>query len=77
MRFTKTWIMKSESDIKYCWNQKTALRSEKETWEADWKENEDKIILSWRKNISLNKQHANEDKKQEIKQQEHRIIHDC
>jgi len=42
-----------------------------------WKENEDEIILSWKKSISLNKQHINKDEKQETRQQEHRIIYDC
>jgi len=65
-RFTKTWITESESDIEYYWDQETASRSDEETWKADWKENKNKIILSWKKNISLNRQHTNKDKKQEI-----------
>jgi len=77
MRFTKTWIIKLKSNIEYHWNQETALRSNEETWKTDWKENEDEVILSWRKNIFLNEQHTNKDKKQEIEQQKHRIIHDC
>jgi len=66
MRFTETWITKLESNIEYCWNQETALRSNEETWEADWKESKDEIILSWRKSIFLNKQHTDKDEKQEI-----------
>ncbi len=44
---------------------------------TDWKEYKDEIILSWKKSIYLNKQHINKDKKQETRQQEHRIIYDC
>ena len=77
MRFIKTWITELKSDIKYYWDQKTASRSNRETWKTDWKENEDDIILDWRNNIFLSKQHTNKDKKQEIRQQKHRIIHDC
>jgi len=76
MRFTKTWIIESESNTKYCWDQETALRSNRETWKTDWKENENEVILDWRNNMFLSKQHTNKDKKQEIRQQKHRIIHD-
>jgi len=44
---------------------------------TDWKESKDEIILNWEKSIFSNKQHTNEDKKQEIEQQKHRIIQDC
>ena len=66
MKFTKIWITESENNIEYCWDQETALRFNEETWKTDWKENEDEIILSWKKSIYLNKQHINKDKKQEI-----------
>jgi len=66
MRFTETWIMKLKSDTEYHWNQKTASKSNRETWTADWKENKDEVISNWRKNIFLNEQHINKDKKQEI-----------
>jgi len=62
MRFTEIWIMKLESDIEYYWNQETALRLNEEAWKTDWKENEDEIILNWRKNIFLNRQHTDKDK---------------
>jgi len=42
------------------------LRSNEQTWKTDWKKNEDEIILSWKKNIFLNEQHTDKDKKQEI-----------
>jgi len=77
MRFIKTWITELKSDIKYYWDQKTASRSNRETWTADWKESKERIILNWKKSIFLNRQHINEDKKQEIEQQKHKIIHDC
>jgi len=77
MRFTETQIVKLESDIEYCQNQKTASRFNRETWRAEEKENRIWIILSWRENIFLNEQHINEDKKQEVEQQEHRTIQDC
>jgi len=67
-RFTKTWIVKSESNIEYCWDQETASRFNEETWEADWKRNEDEIILNWEKDIFLNRQHMNKDEEQEIEQ---------
>ncbi len=54
MKFTKIWITESENNIEYCWDQETALRFNEETWKTDWKENEDEIILSWRKSIFLN-----------------------
>jgi len=73
-RFTETWITELKSNIEYCWNQETALRSNRETWMTGWKESKDEIILSWRRSISLNRQHINKDKKQEIEQQKHRII---
>jgi len=77
MRFIKTWITKSESDTEYCWNKETALRSDEETWRTEEKRHRIQIILSWRKSISLNRQHMNEDEKQEIEKQKHRIIQDC
>ncbi len=76
-RFIKIWITKSESDTEYHWDQETALRSNRETWKAGWKENKDEIILDWRKSIFLNKQYINKEKKQEIRQQKYRIIYDC
>jgi len=77
MRFTETQITKLKSNIEYCWNQETALRFNEETWKRDWVENEDEIILNWKENIFLNEQHINENEKQEIEQQKHRIIYNC
>ena len=74
MRFIETWITKLESDIEYCWNQKTASEFNEETWETEEKRNRIWIILSWEENIFLNRQHINENEKQKIEQQEHRII---
>jgi len=66
MKFTETWITESENNIKYCWDQETALRSNEETWKTDWKRSEDEIILNWRKSIFSTEQHMNKDEKQEI-----------
>jgi molybdenum cofactor biosynthesis enzyme MoaA len=51
---------KVKSNFKHCQNQETASRSNEKTWQTDRKENRSKIILDWRRNIFLNKQHLNE-----------------
>ena len=66
--------MKLKNNIKHHWNQKTALRFNEETWKRDWKKNRSEVILNWKKSLFLNKQYLNKNKKQEIQQQEYRII---
>jgi len=65
-RSAETWITELKSNIKYHWDQKTALRSNRETWMTDWKESKDEIILNLKKSIFLNEQYMNEDAKQEV-----------
>jgi hypothetical protein len=40
MRFMKSWITESISDLKYHWDEETASRSNEKTWQTDRKKKE-------------------------------------
>ncbi len=76
IRFMSAQILKSESNIEYCWAQETACWSYKENWGAEEMNNKDKIIWGWWESIFMDEQHVNEEEEQETHEQEHWVIHD-
>ncbi len=73
-RTASTQITKPESNIKYCRDQKAAQGSSEQNSTANRTNNRGKTFCGWREGLFKNKQHSCKVKKQEVKQQEHRII---
>ncbi len=69
-------ILKSESNIEYCWAQETACWSYEENWEVEGTNNRDKIIWGWWESIFIDEQHVNKEEEQETHEQKHWVIHD-
>ena len=74
MRTASAQIMKPESDIEYCRDQKAAQGSGKQNSTAIRTNNRGKIFCGWRKSLSKNKQHSCKAKKQEVEQQKHKTV---
>ncbi len=73
-RTTSAQITKSKDNIKYCRDQEVAQRSDKQDSATKETNNRGKTFCDWRKSLSKNKQHSCKAKKQEVEQQEHKII---
>ncbi len=76
MRTVSSQITKSENDIRYCKDQKTAQRSDEQNSTADRMNNKGKIFWDWRESLFKSKQHSCKVKKQEVEQQEYKTVWD-
>ncbi len=74
MRTASAQIMKPESNIEYCRDQKAAQGSGKQNSTANRTNDRGKTFRGQRESLSKNRQYSCKVKKQEVEQQEHRTI---
>ena len=74
MRTASAQITKSESNTRHSRDQEVAQRPDKQNSATKRMNNRGKTLCGWRESLSKNKQCSCETMKQEVEQQEHRII---
>ncbi len=73
-RTASAQITKPKDNIKYCRDQEVAQRSDKQDSATKKTNDRGKTFCGWRESLSKNRQHSYKTKKQEVNQQEHKIV---